>query len=332
LGKRHLTVEAESWPIAGTFTISRGSKTTAEVVTVALREEAGGRSLVGHGECTPYPRYGETVAGVIELIEAQRGALESGLDRGALQQALPPGAARNALDCALWDLEAKRSGQPVWALAGLPAPRPVVTAYTLSLDTPEAMGANARRNAHRPLLKLKVSGPDDLARIRAVRENAPGARLIVDANEGWRATDVERLAPQLGALGVELIEQPLPAADDGALASVKRVVTVCADESCHGLDTLDSLADKYDAINVKLDKTGGLTEALAVAREAERRGLAVMVGCMIATSLSMAPALLVAQQARYADIDGPLLLARDRVPGLRYEGSLVHPAPPELWG
>ncbi|MBX6322566.1 MAG: dipeptide epimerase [Rhodospirillaceae bacterium] len=332
MARRRLTVAAERWPIAGTFTIARGSKTVAEVVVVTLREEEDGRVAVGRGECTPYPRYGETTAGVIACIEGLRAAIEDGLDRTALQATLPPGAARNALDCALWDLEAKRTGRPVWALAGLPPPRPVVTAYTLSLDAPERMGEAARRNAHRPLLKLKVSGPEDLARVRAVREAAPDARLIVDANEGWRAEDVERLGPALAALGVELIEQPLPAAEDGALAGLRRPVPVCADESCHGLDTLDALAGKYDAVNIKLDKTGGLTEALAVAEEAVRRGLVLMVGCMVATSLSMAPALLVAQRARYADLDGPLLLARDREPGLRYESSLVHPAPADLWG
>jgi L-alanine-DL-glutamate epimerase-like enolase superfamily enzyme len=323
-----LTVTAERWPIAGTFTISRGSKTEAEVVVATIAE--GG--VAGRGECTPYPRYGESVAGVVAQIEALAPAIAGGLDRAALQRALPPGAARNALDCAFWDLEAKRAGRRAWELAGLAAPRPVTTAYTLSLDTPAAMGAAARRNAHRPLLKLKASGPGDLERVRAVRENAPAARLIVDANEGWRAADLAALPARLAALGVELIEQPLPAGDDGALAGPRPAVAICADEACHGLASLDALVGKYDAVNIKLDKTGGLTEALAVAAEARRRGLAVMVGCMVATSLAMAPALLVAQQARYVDLDGPLLLARDRSPGLVYDGSLVHPPAPELWG
>jgi L-alanine-DL-glutamate epimerase-like enolase superfamily enzyme len=330
VARRSLSVVSQRWPIAGTFTISRGSKSEAEVLLATIAED-GGR-LAGRGECVPYARYGETVASVTAQIEALRADIEAGLDRSALQAALTPGAARNALDCALWDLEAKRSKRRVWQLAGLAEPQPVVTAFTLSLDSAAAMGAAAKRNAGRPLLKLKVSGPGDLERVRAVRANAPGARLIVDANEGWSAEDLDTLAPQLAALGVELIEQPLPASQDEALAGRSRAVAVCADESCHGLATLDALAGKYDAVNIKLDKTGGLTEALAVAQAARQRGLAVMVGCMVATSLAMAPALLAAQQARYVDLDGPLLLARDRSPGLRYDGSLVHPPAPDLWG
>lgn len=330
-----LAVESERWPIAGRFAISRGAKTAAEVVVVTLRDSgAGGQQVVGRGECVPYARYGESVAGVIEQIESLRPALERGeLDRTALQSALPAGAARNALDCALWDLEAKRTGRPAWALAGLETtPHPVTTAYTLSLDSPEAMAEAARAQAHRPLLKLKLSGPGDLDRVRAVHANAPAARLIVDANEAWTPEIFADLAPQLPALGVEMIEQPLPAGADAALAELDRPVAVCADESCHDRATLPALRGKYDAVNIKLDKTGGLTEALALAATATAEGFALMVGCMLATSLAMAPALLVAQTARWTDLDGPLLLSKDRQPGLRFEGSLIHPAPPELWG
>jgi L-alanine-DL-glutamate epimerase-like enolase superfamily enzyme len=325
---RRLTVRAESWPIAGSFTISRGSKTQADVVLVEIREGAH----VGRGECVPYAHYGETIAGTIAAIEQRRSQLEAGLDRAALQDAMPRGAARNAVDCALWDLEAKRAGRPAWQLAGLSPPRAVTTAYTLSLDTVENMAAAARANADRPLLKLKLSGPGDLDRVRAVHENAPRARLIVDANEAWTPDIFAELAPQLSRLGVELIEQPLPAADDHALTDLARPVLVCADESCHGLANLPALRGKYDAINIKLDKTGGLTEALHVAAAAKAAGLAIMVGCMVSTSLSMAPALLLAQAARWVDLDGPLLLAQDREPGLVYRRNLVQPAEPVLWG
>jgi L-alanine-DL-glutamate epimerase-like enolase superfamily enzyme len=325
---QRLTVRAESWPIAGTFTISRGSKTKAEVVLVEIRDGI----RVGRGECVPYARYGETIDGAVAAIEQLRPEIEAGLDRAALQGAMPPGAARNALDCVLWDLEAKRTGHPVWRLAGLPPPQAVTTAYTLSLGTVESMAAAARANAGRPLLKLKLSGPGDLDRVRAVHENAPRARLIVDANEAWTPEIFAELAPQLAPLGVELIEQPLPAGDDAALARLARPVPVCADESCHDTASLSGIRGRYDAVNIKLDKTGGLTEALRLAAAARAEGLALMVGCMVATSLAMAPALLIAQDARWVDLDGPLLLARDREPGLIYEGNLVQPALPALWG
>jgi L-alanine-DL-glutamate epimerase-like enolase superfamily enzyme len=325
---RRLTVRAESWPIAGTFTISRGSKTQADVVLVEIRDEAH----VGRGECVPYGRYGETVDGAVAAIEQLRPRIEAGLDRLALQDAMPPGAARNAVDCALWDLEAKRTGSPAWRLAGLSPPRAVVTAYTLSLGTVESMAEAARANAERPLLKLKLSGPGDLDRVRAVHENAPRARLIVDANEAWTPEIFVELAPQLAQFGVELIEQPLPAANDHALADLARPVLVCADESCHDLASLPALRGKYDAINIKLDKTGGLTEALRLAAAATSAGLAIMVGCMVSTSLSMAPALLLAQEARWVDLDGPLLLAQDREHGLVYRGNVVQPASQSLWG
>ncbi len=328
-----LSVNHESWPLSGSFTISRGTRTTAEVVVVELSlGEADGRVASGRGECVPYARYGESIVGVVAAIESLRPRIEGGLDRRGLQQALPAGAARNALDCAFWDLEAKRAGRPVWALLGLPAPAPVTTAFTLSLDTPEAMGRAAAENAARPLLKLKLAGPDDLARIEAVRENAPAARLIVDANEGWSLDDYVELAPKLAGLGVDLIEQPLPAGKDAALAGKPRPVPVCADESCHDSASLAGLAGRYDAVNIKLDKTGGLTEALELKDAAGAQGYEIMVGCMLATSLAMAPATLVAQGARFVDLDGPLLLDRDRAEGLNYEDSLLHPPEPALWG
>jgi L-alanine-DL-glutamate epimerase-like enolase superfamily enzyme len=323
-----LTVRIERWPIAGSFTISRGAKTEAEVVVAEISD--GG--AVGRGECVPYARYGETVEGVAASIENMRGGLAHGLDRRGLQSAMLPGAARNALDCALWDFAAKRAGKPVHALAGLPAPQPRVTAYTLSLGTPDEMAAAAAKAAGRALLKVKLGAPGDAARIAAVRRAAPDAELIVDANEGWTPHDFAENFAACAAAGVTLIEQPLPAENDDALAHVPRPVRVAADESVHDRDSLAALRGRYDAVNIKLDKTGGLTEALALAAEAERLGFDIMVGSMVGTSLAMAPALLVAQRARVVDLDGPLLLARDRDPGLRYEGSLVHPPPPSLWG
>jgi L-alanine-DL-glutamate epimerase-like enolase superfamily enzyme len=323
-----LSVRSDSWPIRGAFTISRGSRTTADTVLVELTEG----EVTGRGECVPYDRYGESVGGVIAAIEDLAADLAQGLDRAALQDRLPAGAARNALDCAFWDLEAKRAGKGVWELAALSAPEPVATAYTLSLAAPTQMALAARDNAHRPLLKLKLSGPEDLDRVAAVRSNAPDARLIVDANEGWSAAQYKALAPDLKELGVDMIEQPLPAADDEGLAGVDRPVPVCADESCHDTASLAALAGKYDMVNVKLDKTGGLTEALRLKQQATAQGYGLMVGCMLATSLAMAPALLVAQGAEVVDLDGPLLLARDREPGLRYDGSLIHPPEPGLWG
>jgi L-Ala-D/L-Glu epimerase len=325
---RKLRLQKESWPLAGRFAISRGSRTVSEVVLVEIEQD--GR--IGRGECSPYPRYGESVDGVMAAIEALRGNIESGLGREALQRLLPAGAARNAIDCALWDLEAKLSGKPVWELAGLAKPKPIVTAYTLSLDTAENMGAAARANAARPLLKLKLAGPADLDRVRSVRDNAPNARLIVDANEAWTPELFADLAAKVKGLGVELIEQPFPQSADAALAGLARPVTTCADESCHDRASLAHIAGRYDAINIKLDKTGGLTEALALKEAARAAGYRLMVGCMLGTSLAMAPALLVAQDAAFVDLDGPLLLARDRAPGLVYTGSQVAPAESTLWG
>lgn len=323
-----LDVRRESWPIRGSFAISRGSRTATEVVVAELTRDGH----TGRGECVPYPRYGETVERVIADIEALRARLAAGLDREGLQAALPAGAARNAVDCAFWDLEAKRAGKRAFELAGLPAPKPLTTAYTLSLDAPDAMGRAAAENAHRPLLKLKVTGEGDLERVRAVRTNAPKSRLVVDANEAWTPEQFTRFVPELAGLGVAMIEQPLPAKADAPLASLKRPIPVCADESCHDAATIEGLVGRYDMVNIKLDKTGGLTEALKLRRAAEAKGFGVMVGCMIATSLSMAPALLVAQGVEVVDLDGPLLLARDRESGLRYDGSTVYPAEPALWG
>jgi len=323
-----LSVQIERWPIAGVFAIARGSKTEAIVVTVELRD--GGHR--GRGECVPYARYGETADGVVAAIEAMRPLLRRGLDRAALQAAMPAGAARNALDCASWDLSAKQSGRRVHELAGLAVPQPVVTAYTISLAAPAAMAEAAERAATRPLLKVKLGADDDGERIAAVRRAAPKAELIVDANEGWNDDNLRQNLEACAAAGVTLIEQPLPEGRDGALARIARSIPVCADESAHDCGSLDALTGKYDAVNVKLDKAGGLTEALALVAEAERRGLSVMAGCMVATSLAMAPAMLVAQRARVVDLDGPLLLARDRPDGLWYVGSLAYPPAPALWG
>jgi L-alanine-DL-glutamate epimerase-like enolase superfamily enzyme len=326
--QRLLEISVERWPIAGRFTIARGAKTEAVVVLVTIREgEAAGR-----GESVPYGRYGETVESVVGAIEAMEERIRGGIDRRTLRAAMPAGAARNAIDCALWDLEAKRAGRSAADIAGIPALRPVETAYTLSLGTPESMAAAATAAADRPILKVKLGGPGDPGRIAAVRRAAPTARLIVDANEAWSPSDVDANLAACAAAGVELIEQPLAAGADAMLAGMPHAVPFCADESLHVSADLARLADRYDAVNIKLDKTGGLTEALLLAQEARALGLRIMVGSMVATSLAMIPALLVAQNADWVDLDGPLLLARDRVPGLTYDGALVLPPPPALWG
>jgi len=323
-----LIVRRENWPLARTFAISRGAKIIAETVVATVI----GDGVAGRGECVPYARYGESAEGVSAALEALAPAIAGGMERAALQDALPAGAARNALDCALWDFEAKRSGVPAWRTAGLPEPGAVTTAYTLSLDTPEGMARAAKAEAHRPLIKLKLAGDGDVERVAAVRENAPSSRLIVDANEGWVTTRVELLAAALGDLGVELIEQPLPAGSDAILAEIAHPVPFCADESCHDRASLDVLAGCYDFINIKLDKAGGLTEALALKAEARARGMRIMVGCMVATSLAVAPAMLVAGDVDFVDLDGPLLLARDREHGLAYDGGTVYPPSVALWG
>jgi len=325
---QRLNIARRGWALARPFAISRGSKSTAEVVVAEIYDG----DFRGRGECVPYPRYGESVDSVVATLQDMRGAVFSGLNRESLQTAMPPGAARNALDAALWDLDAKRMNCRAADLAGIGSLKPLVTAYTLGLDTPEKMGEAAAANRDRPLLKLKVTGDGDIDRVRAVRRNVPQSRLIVDANEGWTARHFRDLAPALAEFGVELIEQPLPASDDGVLADLPHPIPVCADEACHTAADLDRLIGKYDAINIKLDKAGGLTEALELAAAARARGFTIMVGCMIGTSLAMAPAVLVAQQAAFVDLDAPLLLAQDREPGLRYDGSTLYPPEPALWG
>jgi len=322
-----LSVRIERWPISGSFVISRGAKTEATVVVA----EVSDGDVTGRGECVPYARYGETPESAVAALEGVSKAIEEGLDRSGLQRRLPPGAARNALDCALWDLAAKRAGKRAWELTGLPVPQPVTTAYTLSLDTPEAMAAAARAVKY-PLLKLKLGARGDTDRVLSVRAARLDARLIVDANEGWRPENFEENMEACAAARVELIEQPLPAAEDGVLATIKRIVPICADESLHDRASLASIKGKYDAVNIKLDKTGGLTEALALANEAEHAGFTIMLGSMVSTSLGVAPAMLLASRARFVDLDGPLLLAQDRSPGLVYEGATVFPPEPALWG
>ncbi|MYH59586.1 MAG: dipeptide epimerase [Boseongicola sp. SB0675_bin_26] len=314
----------ETFRLAETFAISRGSRDVAEVLTVCVEED--GR--IGWGECVPYARYGESMESVADQVMG----LPSELTREGLQETLPAGAARNAVDCALWDLAAKQAGERAWRLAGIERPGPVVTAFTLSLDTPERMEASARRHAGRPLLKVKLGGEEDMSRLEAVRRGAPETRLIVDANEGWSAELYSEIAWHLVRLGVQLVEQPLPAGNDGMLAEIERPLPVCADESVHDRATLPALMGKYDAVNIKLDKTGGLTEALALRDAAREQGHDIMAGCMVGTSLAMAPAILLAQGATVVDLDGPLLLAEDRDHALEYEGGRVHPPRPELWG
>ena len=319
-----LRVTQDRFRLAETFTISRGSRDAADVLTVRIDREA----CSGRGECVPYARYGETM----ECVAAEVKALPEVLDRVQLAEVLPAGAARNAVDCALWDWEAKRAGKRVWELAELTAPGPEITAYTLSLDTPEKMQEAAARHAHRPLLKIKLGGEGDMARLEAVRAGAPETRIIVDANEGWSAELYSELAPHLVRLGVALVEQPLPAGEDDMLAEIARPLPVCADESCHDRASLPGLKGKYDVVNIKLDKTGGLTEALALRVAAEAEGYGIMVGCMVGTSLAMAPAVLVAQGAMVTDLDAPLLLAEDRALPMHFDERGIHPPEPGLWG
>lgn len=323
-----LEVHAESWPIAGAFTISRGSKTNADVVVATVFDE----EYKGRGECVPYTRYGESIAQTVAALEAMAPRVEAGLTRDALQKLMPPGAARNALDSALLDHACKATATPAHRLLGLPDPVPAVTAFTLSLADPAAMAEAAGDAGTRPVLKLKL-GPDGaLERVRAVRKAAPGAALIVDANEAWDIDALVSMTPELASLGVVLIEQPLPSDHDDALAGLRLPVPLCADESVHGLASLEGLRDRYQFVNVKLDKTGGPTEAAQLALKAREQGFGLMIGCMVATSLAMAPAFLLTPLARFVDLDGPLLLARDRDHAIRYDGSLMHPPSPQLWG
>lgn len=319
-----IDVTRDVFRLAQVFTISRGSRTEAKVLTVRVSDGVH----QGWGECVPYARYDETLGSV----EAEIAGLPEEFTRQSLMDLLPAGAARNAVDCALWDLECKRAGKRAWELAGLPVPGPEITAYTLSLDTPEAMQAQAAANADRPVLKIKLGTPDDMPRLEAVRAGAPGAKIIVDANEGWSAEVYADLAPHLVRLDVELVEQPLPAGEDDALIGMDRPVPVCADESCHDRASLPALKGKYDVVNIKLDKTGGLTEALALRSQALAEGYKVMVGCMVGSSLAMAPATLLAQGAMVTDLDGPLLLAEDRDTPLIFDDAGVHPPRAALWG
>ncbi|PYK89810.1 MAG: dipeptide epimerase [Verrucomicrobia bacterium] len=317
----------EIWPLKQLFRISRGSRTEARVVVVTVTDG----QHTGRGEGVPIARYNQSVASVLEQIESIK--REKSLDRHRIQQLLPAGAARNALDCALWDLEAKISGKRAWELANVLMVPKVETSFTISLDTPEKMAAAAKANPSAPILKLKLGGDDvDLARVEAVREAAPAARLLIDANESWSPSHFEKIVPALKRLGVELIEQPFPADADEVLLTLDHPVPVCADESCHTGDDLARLTSRYEVINVKLDKTGGPTEALHLCEQARKAGFKLLIGCMIGTSLGMAPARLLASIADYVDLDGPLLLARDREHGLSYQNSRIGIPSRELWG
>lgn len=321
-------ITADRFEIAGGFAISRGSRTHAQVVMVSI----GDGTYLGRGECVPYPRYGESLESVQTQIEEITPLLKDGLSRTALLDTMPAGAARNAVDCALWDLEAKQTGKRAAELAGIGELKPVTTAFTISVGTPETMAEKTRAAAHRPLLKVKLAGPGDDERIASVRQAAPGSTLIVDANEAWDESCFEKNMAACEAAGVSLIEQPLPSKADELLAQIDRPVTICADESLHPGGSLEGLRDKYDAVNIKLDKAGGLTEAFRLYTDAREADFKIMVGCMLGTSLAMAPAVLIAQQSDFVDLDGPLLLAEDRSPGLKFEGSLLYPPAPELWG
>ncbi|MEX2574941.1 MAG: N-acetyl-D-Glu racemase DgcA [Balneolaceae bacterium] len=319
-----IDIQAESFPLADVFTIARGSRTHAQTLTVRITREG----FTGRGECVPGARYGETPDSVMAQIKS----LPTDFNRISLQELLPAGAARNAVDCALWDLEAKIHQKRAWNLAGLPDPGPLITAFTLSLDTPERMRTAAAYNAHRPLLKIKLGTPDDMPRLESVRAGAPESRIIVDANEGWSAEVYRELAPHLIRFGVTMVEQPLPAGSDEFLEDTERLLPVCADESCRDRQSLPALKNRYDMINIKLDKTGGLTEALALRESARIAGFDIMVGCMVGSSLAMAPAVVVAQGAGIVDLDGPLLLAEDREPPIKFDEAGIHPPPPGLWG
>jgi len=319
-----IQAKVDIFPLAQVFRISRGARTQAEVVSVVIKKNG----LTGRGECVPYARYNETSESVIQQIES----LPSDINRQTLQNTLPAGAARNAVDCALWDLDCKKMDLPCWQLAGIPMPKELITAYTLSLDEPENMLKQAEKNSNRPLLKIKLGTPNDMPRLEAVRKGAPNSKIIVDANEGWDAETYTKLAPDLVRLGVQLVEQPLPADKDDALIGLPRPLPICADESCHDRNSLPKLIGKYDFVNIKLDKTGGLTEALYLKNKALEDGFKIMVGCMVGSSLAMAPATLIAQNATFVDLDGPLLLAKDRDYGLFYDESLVYSPKKELWG
>jgi L-alanine-DL-glutamate epimerase-like enolase superfamily enzyme len=316
------TVDAvsEAWPLAREFRIARGAKQAADVVVVRVSDG----DYVGLGECVPYTRYGESVASTLTQL-----ATANTIDE------LGPGAARNAWDCALWDLRAQQEGSTVWVLAGLPEPASVDTAYTIGIDSIAAMQAHALANADRPLLKIKLGGPDrhlDGERLRAVRDAVPTAEIIVDVNEGWNIDTLNDVLPVAEEVGVVMIEQPLPADADAALVGFDSPVPIGADESMHTGADLETLKDKYQVVNIKLDKTGGLTHAIDAINLAKSLQFDIMVGCMVATSLSMAPAVLLAPMARFVDLDGPLLLRKDRQPGLEYHNSTITWPKTRLWG
>ena len=325
---RTLTATPETFPIAGTFIISRGSKTEAHVVRVCIEQDGA----KGQGESVPYARYGETSESVLAQIDSVRSAIEDGMDRHRLLDALPAGAARNAIDCALWDLEAKIRGKPAHLDICTIPPVPVVTAFTISMSDTSTMADQARASAHRPLIKVKVGGDGDHARLHAVAGAATSSRFIIDANEAWSPGNISEYLLSALQYRAVLVEQPLPAGQDEVLRTIPHPVPICADESAHTADDIENLVGLYDVINIKLDKTGGLTAALMMMEKAHSLGFGVMVGCMVGTSLAMAPAVLLAQTADYVDLDGPLLLQRDRDNPLHYAGSLVSPPDPELWG
>jgi L-alanine-DL-glutamate epimerase-like enolase superfamily enzyme len=324
-----LTARIETWPVAGSFNIARGAKTHVDVVMVEIIEG----QYRGRGEGTPIYYHGESAASVLAQALGAADAIAAGIARDELLAHMPRGAARNGIDCALWDLEAKRTGCPVWQLAGLPPPRPLQSAFTISLNDPAAMEADARKAAPvYPLLKLKLAGERDIERVAAVRRGAPGARLIVDANESWTGHDVVAEAAALLPYGVELIEQPVKAGEDHRLDGLSSPIPLAADESCQDRTDLARCVGRYAAINIKLDKAGGLTEALALAAEARGAGLELMVGCMLCTSLGIAPATLLGQEARWVDVDGPLLLACDRDDPVCFSNGIADPPRPGLWG
>lgn len=326
--KMQVSTQTESFALAQRFVISRGAKTEARVLTCSLGREG----KEGHGECVPYPHYGEDEASVESAIKAMVQKFDGPFDRMELKEAMPAGAARNAIDCALWDLEAKISGRPAHTLACRLPPRPVTTAVSISLADPTDMADAARALADHSLIKVKVGTENDVARIHAVAGSAPRSRIILDANEGWTADNLAMHLRAAAEMRIALIEQPLPAGEDEILSSIPHPVPICADESAHVAEDLEALVGRYDFVNIKLDKTGGLTEALIMRDRAMELGFGIMVGCMVATSLSMAPAVLLAQEADFVDLDGALLLARDRRHGLTYSGSMVSPPDRSLWG
>ena len=326
---RSLKVQENVFALSQPFVIARGARDKANVICVEISEGEN----KGWGESVPYARYNETVQGVMETIETLRDKLEGGMNRETLQECLPAGAARNAIDCALWDLEAKQTGKPVFKLAGINEPKPCVSAYTISLGEPEQMNTDAKKCADYPLLKIKLGGQQgDVERLNAVREGAPNSDIIVDANEGWDVEMFNEMTEIFVKCGVRMVEQPFPAEKDEVLRELDHPLPICADESCHVRGDLEKLKGKYDVVNIKLDKTGGLTEALALRKEAEKCGFEIMVGCMIGSSLSMAPATLVAQNAQYVDLDGPLFLADDREPPIVYKENMIFPPQTKLWG